>query len=61
MTTAITTTLIALLARWDDAAADAARKLENSGQPVQEAFYASVMFGIEQVPLVRRFDSNHLD
>ena len=39
----LTATLTALLVRWDDAAADAARKLEASGQPVQGGFYAGVM------------------
>jgi len=43
----MTTTLTALLARWDALAADAARKLEVSGQPVKGGFYAGVMFGME--------------
>jgi hypothetical protein len=43
MNTDLITTLTTLLAHWDDAAADAARKLEASGQPVQGGFYAGVM------------------
>lgn len=43
----LTTTLTALLDQWDKRAAEAARKLEASGQPVQGAFYAGVMFGME--------------
>ena len=47
MTTDLTATLTALLARWDNAVADAARKLEACGQPVQGGFYTGVMFGME--------------
>lgn len=47
MPTNLTPTLTALLARWDAQAAEAAGKLETTGQPVQGAFYAGVMFGIE--------------
>jgi hypothetical protein len=47
MTTHLTATLTALLDHWNTTAAEAARKLEASEQPVQGGFYAGVMFGME--------------
>lgn len=47
MPTNLTPTLTALLDQWDKCAAEAAQKIETAGQPVQGAFYAGVMFGME--------------
>jgi hypothetical protein len=47
MNTDLTTTLTALLARWDALADEAALKLKTSAQPEQGGFYAGVMFGME--------------
>jgi hypothetical protein len=44
MTADLLTQLTALLDHWN---AEAARKLETSGQPVQGGFYAGVMFSME--------------
>ena len=39
--------LTALLDRWDTLIDEAARKVETTTHPVQGAFYAGVMFGME--------------
>jgi hypothetical protein len=47
MSTELITTLTTLLEHWNTTAADAAQKIEATAQPIQGAYFAGVMFGME--------------